>query len=200
MIITINTNRCETSAQVNVATDVLTLLAGNKMVQSRLQVAKNGEEKPALTKAEMEKLVAFVEQENKLLSADLKGADLVEMGRNFGSKVFMMLTGSKDTVANLDVTYAQLCGYYQKVLDSKLLTKIPHKALCPKTSQGSSERPAKKMANGNVDEQKKVNGTNKKQQGQKQKGNNLNGERGKNGRGFAKKNGQQARGKREVSR
>jgi len=188
--------RCEMSAQVNVATDVLTLLASNKMVQSRLQIARNGEEKPALTKEEMEKLVAFVNQENKLMSGDLKGADLVEMSRNFGSKIFMMLTGSKDAVDNIDVTYAQLNECYQKVLDSKLLTKIPFKALCP--SQGASEQPVKKMVNGN--EKPKVNGANKKQQGQKQKGNNPNGERAKNGRGFPKKNGQQARGKREVSR
>jgi len=187
--------RCEMSSQVNVATDVLTLLASNKMVQQRLQIAKNGEEKPALTKSEMEKLVAFVEQENKLMSGDLKGADLVEMGRNFGSKIFMMLTCSKDNVDNLDVNYAQLNEYYQKVLDSKLLTKIPFKALCP--SQGASEQPVKKMTNGNGGEKPKVNGANKKQ-----KGNNPNGERngGKNGRGFPKKNGQQARGKREVSR
>jgi len=192
--------RCEMSAQVNVATDVLTLLASNKMVQQRLQIARNGEEKPALTKSEMEKLVAFVEQENKLMSGNLKGADLVEMGRNFGGKIFMMLTCSKDAVDKVDATYAQLNDCYQKVLDSKLLTKIPFKALCP--SQGAPEQPVKKMVNGNAGEKPKVNGANKKQQGQKLKGNNPNGDRngGKNGRGFPKKNGQQARGKREVSR
>jgi len=221
--------RCEMSKHVNQAMDVLNLLSQNKAVQNRLQIAKNGEAKPALTKEELEKLVAFVQQENKLLSVNqsLAGSNVIELSSAFGSKIFLLLTSSKEAVENLDVTYAELNDYYQKVLDSKLLTKIPFKALSTvKTNQGNknskSEQAVKSATNSKDVEKPKAtdnNGKNvqnskKKPQGNK-KGNNRNGPRSngeggnvnsKNGgdrnNGRRKNNGnqQQMRSKREVSR
>ena len=116
----------EVAKDVSTACMLLNIITENKLVQEDI-TSDNEDGCPILSKDELEEILKFVKNENKLKYGinSLEIVNLLDLSANFGSKVYMMLNDSKDTVANSDLTYAALNSHYQKILSSTYFSSVP---------------------------------------------------------------------------
>merc|ERR1712002_852939 len=116
----------EVAKDVSTACILLNVITENKLVQEDI-TSDNEDGCPILSKDELEEVVKFVKNENKLKYGinNMEIVNLLDLSANFGNKVYMMLNDSKDTVENSDLTYAALNSHYQKLLSSSYFSNIP---------------------------------------------------------------------------
>jgi len=116
----------EVSNDVSTACMILNVVAENKLVQEDITSDSEG---PILSKDELNEVVNFVKNENKIkygIDDSMNIVNFVELSANFGSKVYMMLNESKENVVNSEVSYATLNGYFKKLLASSYFSSVPH--------------------------------------------------------------------------
>jgi len=152
----------EVANDVSTACMILNVVAENKLVQEDITSDSEG---PILSKDELNEVVSFVKSENKVkygIDDGMNIVNFVELSANFGSKVYMMLNESKENVANSDITYTTLKGYFNKLLASSYFSSVPHNfsvtQMCGKSKADSSPQ-VEAVAVDNKPEEIKKNGS-----------------------------------------